>query len=192
MRIVAAMLLLLIDVQLASAAATDGRERARALYDSGTAHYNLGEYDAALSNFREAYRLHQDPALLFNLAQCHRQLRHYSDAAAMYRAYRREATESQRADIDKLIDEMDRAAREHPPAPARGESPPMPAVSPGVVAVTTAAPMSDRPSHRKSRAWIWGVAAGGAVVVAGAIAIGIVYGSPVRYPTASAGSIAGN
>ena len=38
--------------------------RARSLYNSGIAHYNLTEYKEALADFKQAYRIRQDPALL--------------------------------------------------------------------------------------------------------------------------------
>jgi tetratricopeptide (TPR) repeat protein len=54
--------------------AEDARERARKLFMEGTQHYNLTEYDQALTKFREANALVSAPALLFNIAQCERKL----------------------------------------------------------------------------------------------------------------------
>jgi tetratricopeptide (TPR) repeat protein len=53
----------------------DARTQAKALYQSGMAHYNLNEIREALKDFKEAYRLFpQEPVFLFNIAQCHRRL----------------------------------------------------------------------------------------------------------------------
>ncbi len=46
----------------------------RELFKKGTSHFNLGEYRQALADFKAAYRLHEDPNFLFNIAQCHRLL----------------------------------------------------------------------------------------------------------------------
>jgi hypothetical protein len=57
--------------------------------------------------------LYQEPVFLFNIAQCHRQLGEYEEAANFYRSYRREAANPpNREDVDRLIAEMDRAAAE--------------------------------------------------------------------------------
>src|SRR5438874_2068998 len=49
--------------------------------------YDLGQFDEALRDFSEAYRLKPLPGILFNLAQCHRQMRSYERAAFFYRRY---------------------------------------------------------------------------------------------------------
>jgi tetratricopeptide (TPR) repeat protein len=86
---------------------------AKARYDSGTGHYNLAEYKEALQDFKEAYRLIRHPALIFNIAQCYRQLNDPDQAVIFYRAFRREAPNApNRADIDRLIGEMERAVQE--------------------------------------------------------------------------------
>ncbi len=86
--------------------------RVRALHESATAHYDLGEYDAAAADFKAAFLLRQDPAFLFDLAQCWRMLGRWSDAARSYRAYLREAPDApNRPDVEARIAEMDARAR---------------------------------------------------------------------------------
>src|SRR5258708_6720836 len=51
----------------------DDPGKAHAAYRSGTQHYDLGEYREALEAFKEAYRNHEDPTFIFNLAQSYRQ-----------------------------------------------------------------------------------------------------------------------
>jgi tetratricopeptide (TPR) repeat protein len=102
---------------------------AKALFESGTSHYNLNEFDEALRDFKEAYRIRPDPVFLFNIAQCYRQLGDPKAAASFYRSYRRELPNApNRAEVDRLIDEMDRAqptVKVSPPSvPAEPASPP--------------------------------------------------------------------
>ncbi|HEY1587035.1 MAG TPA: hypothetical protein VGH63_15175, partial [Polyangia bacterium] len=55
---------------VASAALADtsdaDKSRARQLFQSARQHYNLGEFADALKDFKEAYRVVDDPTLLFN------------------------------------------------------------------------------------------------------------------------------
>jgi tetratricopeptide (TPR) repeat protein len=53
-------------------ASADSSEEARQHYQRGTAHYALGEYADAAAEYQEAFRLKQDPALLYNAAQAYR------------------------------------------------------------------------------------------------------------------------
>ena len=65
----------------------DAKIEAKELYASGEADYNLGDFEAALSNFEKAYKLARVPAILFNIAQCHRQLKRFERAASAYRSF---------------------------------------------------------------------------------------------------------
>lgn len=61
--------------------------RARAQFRAGQNAYEAGEYEGALKAFSEAYGLQPVPGLLFNIAQCHRQLGNYERAAVFYQQY---------------------------------------------------------------------------------------------------------
>src|SRR2546423_10312666 len=90
-----------------------------ALLDPALAHfnaaqsaYNLGRFDEALEGYTKSYELKHLPALLFNIAQCHRQLSHFERAAFFYRRY---LALSPRAPknaslVESLIAEMDEKA----------------------------------------------------------------------------------
>jgi tetratricopeptide (TPR) repeat protein len=103
-------------------AALRTEERARALFESGQAHYERGEYQAAVGVFREAQRLWPSPELLYNLAQaerlsgdCRAALEHYREFAA--------AGKEAPADLQEKIGEMEQcsaaaAARAPNQAPA--------------------------------------------------------------------------
>jgi tetratricopeptide (TPR) repeat protein len=181
-------LLLVAASAQAAPPANPNREKARALYSSATTHYNLSEYADALKDFKEAYRLISDPVLLFNIAQCHRQLREFEDAARFYRAYRRENPDaSNREEVDRLIAQMDVAVAEkrtqQPPTgtlPAHAEPSPAPIVAPPpsttAATLTAAPPEKPRPIYKKG--WFWGVVVGAAAIVATGVALGVVYGTP--------------
>ncbi len=70
------------------AAATDATEvRAREQFRAGQAAYAKDDYEKALTAFSAAYGLQPVPGLLFDIAQCHRQLGDYERAAVFYQQY---------------------------------------------------------------------------------------------------------
>ena len=62
-------------------------EEARAAYDKGSTEFDLGHYQNALAAFEKAFTLRHVPALLFNIAQCHRLLGEMKEAATVYRSF---------------------------------------------------------------------------------------------------------
>jgi tetratricopeptide (TPR) repeat protein len=68
---------------------TDLAKAARSFEDAEV-HYKLQEYQAALKGYEESYRLSKEPDLLFNIAQCYRQLGKKQEAVRGYRSYLRE------------------------------------------------------------------------------------------------------
>src|SRR5262245_49644213 len=69
------------------ALANEAEKKARAHVTASQQAYNLGNFDEALKELEEAYKLKPVPGLLFNIAQCHRQLHNYERAAFYYNAY---------------------------------------------------------------------------------------------------------
>ena len=119
---------------LLAAGPTDNTATAREHFKSAQLHYSLGEFDEAVKEFREAYRLRQEPAILFNVAQCYRQMRMWKDAYFNYRQYlnlakkdapNREEAESLAGQMRKRMDEEEeqktRIARD-PAAAHNGEA----------------------------------------------------------------------
>jgi hypothetical protein len=115
--------------------------------EQGRRAYNLGHWADALTNFEKAYELSGDSALLFNLAETHRQLGQNADALRLYNAYLRElpnGPDHQTAEMQvKNLSEATGAkapvaatpppaANPSPPAPASAQSPtwPPPATRP--------------------------------------------------------------
>lgn len=106
--------------------------KVEALFAEGSKLYDTGQWDAAITAFREAYRLMPDPSILFNIGQAYRQKGRCRDATAAYKAYLRNASDDNRARVEQLIKELEpcvkieeeNARRLLPPPPA---PPPLPA-----------------------------------------------------------------
>ncbi len=166
-------LLLLALVAVASPAfadAADGAARAQELFRKGMAHYNLGELDAAIRDFKEAYELSQAPGLLFNLAQASRLNREPEQAFYFYKSYLRMKPEAaNRPDVEARIAELEAQLRTRAPEPpaVAGTASPRPAQ------VLVAAPPRKLPS---GRALMWagiGTAAGGLALLATGVGLGV-------------------
>ena len=110
-RISVFLLLALVAWAAPARAADPAVLRARELFDGAEAEYALTHYDRALAGYEEAFRTKQLPGLLFNIGQCHRQLRHYDKAALFYREYlERQPAAKNRALVESLIREVDEQA----------------------------------------------------------------------------------
>ena len=55
---------------LGGVARADDTADAKRLFMSGTRHFDLTEYEAALNDYKEGYRKKDDPVFLYNIAQC--------------------------------------------------------------------------------------------------------------------------
>ncbi|MBA3454069.1 MAG: hypothetical protein H0T42_13325 [Deltaproteobacteria bacterium] len=83
------------------------KAEAKALYDKGITHYNLGEFDPAIAAFRAAYGISAAPGLLFNIAQAFRLKKDYEQASYFYETYLRLKPDApNRADVEARIAEM--------------------------------------------------------------------------------------
>jgi len=124
------------------------------------------KYPEALESFENAYEKKPVPALLFNIAQCHRQMGHLEQAARVYRSYLRsdppegaarqarellakveEALSKQNSAVQSPPHELSDTSGKKPPAPPQAVTPPpaprervrWPALTAGGVAVGAAA-----------------------------------------------------
>lgn len=70
-----------------AAQADNTKARAMALIKSGDTYYRLARFKEALDNYSEALSLHNHPAIVFNIAQCHRQLAEHKKALFYYKLY---------------------------------------------------------------------------------------------------------
>lgn len=89
------------------AAADVDKAQVRALVAAGDTDYKLGKFTEALDEYARAYALYPAPALLFNLGQCHRNLKNWERAVFFYEGYLREspADAPNRAVVEDLLTE---------------------------------------------------------------------------------------
>jgi tetratricopeptide (TPR) repeat protein len=89
------------------------KAQARVKFSEGNAAYEQGDFREALKSFEAAYRLAPLPGFLFNVAQCHRQLGDFAQAASAYRRYLSlsDKEPANAAMVKDLIAEMDSQAR---------------------------------------------------------------------------------
>src|SRR5262245_48426974 len=118
-------------------AADDDLVAAKKLFVSGSKHFDLGEYEQALADFKEAYRLRDDPVCLYTIAQCPRLLKHHEEPLRAYKTYLRRAPDSPvRAEVEQrivalqeVVEKQNRAAS-MPPDRVLGGKPEAPATPP--------------------------------------------------------------
>lgn len=184
------------------AAAGPREDSARAETARATTAYNLGHFDEAARRYEEAYRLIQDPALLFNLGQSYRLGGQPQKALSAYRAYLRTSPPSaaNRGQVEKRIAEIEKlvATQAAPLSPAglagadlgaaaRGGPPDgrSPAAAPSLPAPAAPGPDADMrlataPESAPDRAagptrwkwWVWALA-GVAAVTLGVTALAL-------------------
>ncbi len=113
------------------------QERAKELYQNGSLLYDEGRYEDAIIAFQEAYRLSEQPKLLYNIAQAQERLGRYQDALDTLSRYRAYAPAEEREALDRRIRNLERRLEEQgtstPPAPTATEQPapaPVPAPEP--------------------------------------------------------------
>jgi hypothetical protein len=81
---------------------------AKAEYAAARILYDDGDFAGALEKLRSAYQLSKDPRLLWNMAACHKNLRHYAEVVRLVERYLAEGqayvTDSDRSDATSLLD----------------------------------------------------------------------------------------
>lgn len=96
-------------------------ERARVLYEKGTKHYDLAEYDEAIAAFKDAYKELKEPLFLYNIAQAYRQKRDCVNAVKFYKTYLRGESEGATADQARtFVSELEACAKEQETAMGTG------------------------------------------------------------------------
>jgi hypothetical protein len=142
---------------LADHPGTAALKQARLHYDRGMAKYQLGEFDAAVDEFKLAFAASPAPGLLFNLAQASRLGKHPEQALHFYRSYLRMLPNAaNRGDVEARILELEPQVRallrdRDAPAPLReslpaetreapAAAPPEPPASPPLAAPAPATP----------------------------------------------------
>jgi tetratricopeptide (TPR) repeat protein len=187
-----AVVIFLVAAVGGTAWAQDKAERAaRAHFQRAEKAFSLGKFEEALAGYEAAYEAKALPGLLFNIAQCHRNLGHHERAIFFYKRYLAlDPDGPNRKMVEELIEEQQRqldeknAAQGAPsagadPALPTATSPPAPAAPPeAAIMATKPQPDFDQalPGERdlgsKSQPvfkqwWFWGAAS---VVVGGVAA----------------------
>jgi tetratricopeptide (TPR) repeat protein len=190
------ILALLVFVALAGVASADDGAAAKRFFVSGSKHFDLGEYSDALNDFKEGYRLKDDPVFLYNIAQCHRLLNQNTEALRAYKTYlRRAPTASNRAEVERkiaAIEEAQAAANKATTTPPNQVLPPDAHATGEPATTTTTAPATSEPSTTSGNAltasapppsdrtpiykkwWLW--TAVGVVAVGAGLGIGLGVG----------------
>jgi hypothetical protein len=135
------VLLVVAGVSLAAPgrARTDGgKQQARAEFDKAQVQYKVGHFQDALDGYSRAYELFPAPAFLFNIGQCHKNLKNYERAIFFFEGYlREEKNPANRALAEALLSESRAALENQAQAPI---APVRPAAGAGAVG---SAPLSD-------------------------------------------------
>ncbi|MCU1277167.1 MAG: hypothetical protein JWM53_713 [bacterium] len=185
---------LVIVLALGGVAAADEAAVAKRFFLSGSKHFDLGEYSDALNDFKEGYRLKDDPVFLYNIAQCHRLLNQNTEALRAYKTYlRRAPTAPNRDEVERKIAAIEAAqaaantATTTPPnqvlppdghaaepattAPVTTGEPP-PATTSNSLTASAPSPADRQPIYKKW--WLW--TAVGVVAVGAGLGIGLGVG----------------
>jgi len=166
-------------------------------FEAGMAHFHLEEYDPAIDEWEKGYRIKPAPQFLYNIAQAYRLSRRPEKALTFYQKYlrldpkARNRAECERhiAALTPIVEQQRRASEQPstqpltsmdsspqpPPTGSTSATPPPTQPAPAGTDLTASARPADKPVYKKG--WFWGVVAGGAVVVAGAVTLGVVLGS---------------
>jgi tetratricopeptide (TPR) repeat protein len=159
--------------------------KARALFKQAEVHFSLGEFQAALDGYREAYKLKPLPGLLFNIGQCYRHLRQYDRALFFYEQYRiRSSALVNAEEVNQLIEicRKELATQGKKPPPSSRESAELPLLPPAsrLPAVEPAggtegpAPVAPTGRRRLRPLWFWsGLGLSAALLVTGAVTGGL-------------------
>ena len=171
-------------------------KKAKASYEEGVRHYDLTEYPEALTSFKDAYRAKDDPAFLFNIAQCLRKLNRLEEAATFYRSYLRRAPDNNNQDkVERHLREIEDQMAIVVPATTPNQDPTPKRFSTKNIPITPAPQINlspqpqptikDRPLYK--RWWFW--TAAGAIAAGAATSIIIL----ARHnPTSTPSSILGS
>ncbi|HEY1584446.1 MAG TPA: hypothetical protein VGH63_02090 [Polyangia bacterium] len=193
-----AILTLGLVLALGGVAAADEGSQAKHFFVSGSKHFDLGEYSDALNDFKEGYRLKDDPVFLYNIAQCHRLLNQNTEALRAYKTYlRRAPNAANRGEVERkiaAIEEAQEAANKATTTPPNQVLPPdshgsepatgtattttpsttEPATAASSNTLTATAPAREERTPIYKKWWLW--TAVGVVVVGAGLGLGLGLG----------------
>jgi tetratricopeptide (TPR) repeat protein len=127
----------------ARASAATPKVLAKVEFDTAQIQYKVGHFDEALEGYSRAYELFPAPAFLFNIGQCHKNLKNYERAIFFFEGYLRdEKNPARRTLADELLAES-RAALQKQTTPTPPSTEPLQESAPhagGAVAAVRAVP----------------------------------------------------
>jgi tetratricopeptide (TPR) repeat protein len=101
-----AVIVVIVTLAIAGSARADNKDQARVHVQAADIDYKLGKFDEALAEYSKAFELFPAPPLLFNLAQCHRNLKNFERAIFFFEGYLRESPNApNRALVEDLLKE---------------------------------------------------------------------------------------
>lgn len=166
--------------RLASAQGSDAE--ARALFNAGEIAYSEGRWESALAYFERAYEMSHRPILLFNIGSSAEHLRRDEIALEAFRRYlaeipdagNRAAVASRIAILEQVVSAAHASISETTTESEHHDEDG--AITDGTAVAIEPTPRVEAPAGRASDLTPWFVAGvGGAVLVAGAVLVGIGY-----------------
>jgi hypothetical protein len=142
-------------------AQTDERAaQAKLHYETGMAHFQLEEWDKAIVEWENGFRIKPVPQFLYNIAQAYRLSKQYEKAQSFYKKYlnmdpkapNKTEVERHLATLGKLIDQQKAASTAPPTQPIATDTgkptpkviePPKPKPEPAKPVVATAKPVAE-------------------------------------------------
>ena len=141
-------------------------DEVRRHFEAGSNAFNLGEFTTAVEEYKAAYKLHNDPVFLYDIAQAYRLANDFNQALFFYRSYlhnrvdppnraeieeRIRVLEEQRAQRKKLEQPPNTAAppAAAPPAVNAAQPTPSPATTASAPATTPAITTASAPRRRR-------------------------------------------
>ncbi len=169
----------------------DDAAEAKAHYKAATAHFAVGEFADAAQEYQSAYKLKQDPALLFNAAQSWRLAGDNQKALVLYKNYLQlypnagntDQVREQIAKLNEAIAAAEQAKTAPPTNTVEPGSQQTAAQPPPVAAPVAPAPApqvttkDEGPTPLYTKWWLW-TAIGGVVVVGVVVAVAVVETQP--------------
>lgn len=166
---------LLPSVASAAAPTAQDRKASRLAFGRAQEAYEAGRFEEALTGYREANERMSNPAFIFNMAQCYRQLGAHDEALAHYQRYLDASpTAKNRTVVEAHIQDLQTAIAQRPP--------PKPVLTPSDELMLQQQEQQRREEEAAALAaapaatpiyqtwWFWTAAA----VVAGGVATGVV------------------
>lgn len=124
LRLLPLVALLLSTLPARASAEDDSVRQAREHLSRAKVHYKLGEWDEAIAEFKEAYRLRSVPGLLFNIGQALRMKGDYRQSRFYYQNYLRDQPNApNRGEVERQLAQLERLIADEEEATANAAAP---------------------------------------------------------------------